>query len=130
MNVAANGRCVSLDEIAERFVGSHVRKPTHILREYRLAMSEMKTFAAREGIVDLEMLAAMDVSELGVWASAVAQRIAPEADSFDGARRALQIADIFFRWTRRRGYLDGETEAAKTETRSRRPQAVAVGSHG
>jgi hypothetical protein len=129
MSVAANGRRVSLTEAAERFVGSHVRKPTHILREYRLAMDEMKQFAQKTG-ADLETVAAMGLPELAGWAELAGRRIAPGGDALEAAQRSLEIAGIFFRWARRRGYLDGRTEETKAESRTRRPQAVAVGSHG
>jgi hypothetical protein len=128
MHVVSDSRRVSLDEVAERFVGCHVRKPTHILREYRLAMDEMKRFARTKNTCDLETVAEMGLPELAEWAEAAGRRISPEADSFEAAQRSLEIAGIFFRWARRRGYLDGRTE--ETKSRTRRPQAVAVGSHG
>jgi hypothetical protein len=126
MGVAAEDRRVSLDEAADWFVRSHARKNTNVLREYRLAMDEMKKFAQAED-ADLETVAAMHLPELASWAEAAGRRLAPGDVSFEAARRSLEIADIFFRWARRRGYLNGKTEAAENQGR-RRP--VAVGSYG
>lgn len=91
-----------VSEVIAAFLQHRQRVRFRAIREYKLALDELQTYADRCGARTLEEVACMSLMD---WARAAGMRLNPKAPA-RGAQRSLEIADIFFRWAEDKGYLD------------------------